>query len=259
MTRKFRIGEAAQIMNISTDTLRYYEEIGLIKPKRDEKTGYRYYEIFDLEILREIVIYRRIDISTEKIKDFFEIKKVNDLICYLEEEQKHVGDKMRELELIKSSMEKKIQNLKKVKMCEDRIIVKELKPYYFYKVGEFLEDGADTFSNLLSDYSELDQNWLAESSVSFEDDSSSGVVYVTSINPNNHPLIEKREIGLALTMFGVFDSESYFDKEALKQWLKENNYKKNGKSFVRKIHQSMSKETDSIQIYELIYPIKKIK
>ena len=40
----FRIGQLASIYKISGKTLRYYDELGLLRPRYvDETTGYRYY------------------------------------------------------------------------------------------------------------------------------------------------------------------------------------------------------------------------
>lgn len=40
----YSIGSLSKIMHISTDTLRYYDECGLVKPAyTSAQTGYRYY------------------------------------------------------------------------------------------------------------------------------------------------------------------------------------------------------------------------
>lgn len=46
MKSKFIIGDMAKIHNVSTQTLRYYDKIGLLNPKVvDKNNGYRYYTI----------------------------------------------------------------------------------------------------------------------------------------------------------------------------------------------------------------------
>jgi DNA-binding transcriptional MerR regulator len=46
------IGEFSKISKVSTKTLRYYAEIGLILPdKINPETGYRYYSIEQLETM----------------------------------------------------------------------------------------------------------------------------------------------------------------------------------------------------------------
>ena len=44
MRELFTIGEMAKLFQTNIRTLRYYDEIGLLKPEwRDDNSGYRYY------------------------------------------------------------------------------------------------------------------------------------------------------------------------------------------------------------------------
>ena len=46
------IGEFSKICKVSTKTLRYYDEIGLINPSKiNQENGYRYYSIEQLETM----------------------------------------------------------------------------------------------------------------------------------------------------------------------------------------------------------------
>ena len=47
MKEYYKIGEISSLYNIGTDSLRYYEEIGILSPKRDTN-GYRMYSIGDI-------------------------------------------------------------------------------------------------------------------------------------------------------------------------------------------------------------------
>ena len=44
MKEYYKIGEISKLYSIGTDSLGYYEEIGILKPKRDDN-GYRMYSI----------------------------------------------------------------------------------------------------------------------------------------------------------------------------------------------------------------------
>ncbi len=48
---KLSIGEVARLFNISKDTLRYYDKIGILKPEVNKENGYRFYDIRHLEQL----------------------------------------------------------------------------------------------------------------------------------------------------------------------------------------------------------------
>jgi len=46
--KRYTIKEAAELLQLSTHTLRYYDEIGVLTPKR-EPNGYRYYSEVDIK------------------------------------------------------------------------------------------------------------------------------------------------------------------------------------------------------------------
>lgn len=54
----YKIGEVSRVFGIPNDTLRYYESRGLITPQRDEESGYRYYDVWDMNFLLDSLWYR---------------------------------------------------------------------------------------------------------------------------------------------------------------------------------------------------------
>lgn len=64
----FRIGEFAQIAQVSGRQLRFYDQLGLLKPARiDQQTGYRYYTIRQLPRLNSILALKELGLSLEQI------------------------------------------------------------------------------------------------------------------------------------------------------------------------------------------------
>ena len=64
----FRIGEFAQIAQVSARQLRFYDQLGLLQPAHiDAQTGYRYYSITQLPLARRIRLLRSIDMSLDSI------------------------------------------------------------------------------------------------------------------------------------------------------------------------------------------------
>jgi len=57
------IGAAAEITGVPAKTIRYYEEIGLIRPATRAENGYRHYADQDIQILRFIQRARRLGFS----------------------------------------------------------------------------------------------------------------------------------------------------------------------------------------------------
>jgi DNA-binding transcriptional MerR regulator len=64
----FRIGEFAQIAQVSGRQLRFYDQLGLLQPAHvDQQTGYRYYTIRQLPRLNSILALKDLGLSLEQI------------------------------------------------------------------------------------------------------------------------------------------------------------------------------------------------
>jgi DNA-binding transcriptional MerR regulator len=64
----FRIGEFSRIARVSMRLLRYYEEVGLLRPVRtDPNNGYRYYAAAQLSELNRILVLRDLGLTLEQI------------------------------------------------------------------------------------------------------------------------------------------------------------------------------------------------
>lgn len=66
------VKEVSQLTGISIRTLRYYDEIGLLKPIRISENQYRLYDDKALEKLQEIMFFKEMDIPLETIKKLLE-------------------------------------------------------------------------------------------------------------------------------------------------------------------------------------------
>ena len=63
-----RIGDFSTISRVPVKTLRYYDEMGLLKPVRvDPSTGYRFYEYSQLSTLHRILALKDLGFSLEEI------------------------------------------------------------------------------------------------------------------------------------------------------------------------------------------------
>jgi DNA-binding transcriptional MerR regulator len=57
------------MFGLPNDTLRYYESRGIITPHRDEESGYRYYDSWDMNYLLDSVWYRGYDFSLHDVEE----------------------------------------------------------------------------------------------------------------------------------------------------------------------------------------------
>lgn len=64
---KLSVSEAARRAGVSVRTLRYYDEIGLLKPSEVTSAGYRFYDGPAMATLQQILFYRALDVPLEQI------------------------------------------------------------------------------------------------------------------------------------------------------------------------------------------------
>ena len=62
------INELVKLSGVSARTLRYYDEIGLLRPSAVGGNGYRQYSQEDIDRLQQILFYRELDFKLEEIK-----------------------------------------------------------------------------------------------------------------------------------------------------------------------------------------------
>ena len=62
------VKEVSELTGISIRTLRYYDEIDLLKPAKVTEAGYRLYDESSLKILRQIMFFREMEVPFSEIK-----------------------------------------------------------------------------------------------------------------------------------------------------------------------------------------------
>ncbi|WP_278558024.1 MerR family transcriptional regulator [Limosilactobacillus vaginalis] len=72
------------LFHIGRDSIRYYEQIGVLTPKIDQKNGYHYYDDLDIDILSRIVKFRGLDFS---LKEIHQLRNSQNIIEYLQQIQ----------------------------------------------------------------------------------------------------------------------------------------------------------------------------
>ena len=63
-----KIGDFSRLSRVTVKALRYYDEIGLLKPVAvDRFTGYRYYSADQLPRLNRIIVLKNLGLSLEEV------------------------------------------------------------------------------------------------------------------------------------------------------------------------------------------------
>ena len=105
------IGEFSNICKVSTKTLRYYDEIGLLKPSEiNPENGYRYYAIEQLERMLFINRLKSYSFSLDEIKEFMQSdeKKDDSLYEAFTRKKKQLEDELQNYNQLLSQLEEDI-------------------------------------------------------------------------------------------------------------------------------------------------------
>ncbi|TWG67685.1 MerR family transcriptional regulator [Bacillus subtilis] len=109
------ISEMAKLRRITAETLRHYDRIGLFKPAYiDPNTGYRFYSIYQYEVLGTIKELRQIGMNLEEIKFFLTERNTEKSMRILEKKHKILQRNIKELIDLEKSINEKIENFHKV-------------------------------------------------------------------------------------------------------------------------------------------------
>ena len=105
------IGQMAELNMISTQTLRYYDQIGLLKPDYlDENTGYRYYKINQSAVLDMITHMKSLNMSLDQIRDCLNTNNRENFINELKSEQLRIQSEIKRLKNIQNIINQKISD-----------------------------------------------------------------------------------------------------------------------------------------------------
>ncbi|MNB85907.1 HTH-type transcriptional activator mta [compost metagenome] len=66
---EYTVQKLGAMAGISTRTLRYYDELGLLRPARINSSGYRIYGQAEVNLLQQILFYRELGLTLEAIRD----------------------------------------------------------------------------------------------------------------------------------------------------------------------------------------------
>jgi DNA-binding transcriptional MerR regulator len=117
----FKIGDISKLCNISIKALRYYEELGLIKPANvDAYTGYRYYDQENIEHLYTIQLLKDLNFSLDEIKNY----NSSSLDKKYVQIKKEIKELKKKLNLISSLKIQKGENIMKCFVNDEQAIGK---------------------------------------------------------------------------------------------------------------------------------------
>ena len=104
---EYTIQKLGRLAGVSTRTLRYYDEIGILKPARINSSGYRIYGQTEVDRLQQILFYKELGVRLDQIKEILSDPAFNSLRA-LREHHQQLLDKRKQLDLLIANVKKTI-------------------------------------------------------------------------------------------------------------------------------------------------------
>ena len=138
----FTISQFAALRGVTSETLRYYDRVGLLNPMyTDPNTGYRYYSILQYERLGTIKELRQLGFSVEAIIEYFKKRNISKSIAMLEQKHEEVASHLKKLSHLEKILTQKLEYLHGLKPpaaeMSPRFI--ELPERHYITMGKMLE------------------------------------------------------------------------------------------------------------------------
>lgn len=260
---------------MSTKTLRYYAEIGLILPEEiNPESGYRYYSIGQLETMLFINRLKSYNFSLEEIKAILESAELQDEKLYsaLIRKKKEIGKQVQEIEKTLDQLIDDISNLEQGKSIMSYlesidIHLVEVPMMYLLSIrkmvheDEFPEEYGNCFSKLLRRIADEKLTMAAPPMVLFHSEEFSPLGLDTEFAiPVKEYVTGTRDFrpGLCLktVLYGSYSNlPSVYAKQH--EWAEKEGYESNDALYEVYVTDPAEVSKESEFITEVYYPIKK--
>ena len=125
----FTIGEMHKLFAVPVRTLRFYDEIGLLRPERvDPRTGYRYYSAGQFERLNTIKYLRALGVSLERIRGFLENRDTDVVELLLQEQLADTRRRLDELQRIERRIGRRLDDLRRARTAKTGVVLQKALP-----------------------------------------------------------------------------------------------------------------------------------
>lgn len=139
---KYRTGDLSKILNVSSNTIRRYEEMGYLNSNREDQSSYRYFDDSDVAKMVFISKYRKIGFNHEQIAQLFQ-SGFMDNIALCKDKLEEIDRQIETLSAIRHMLKDDIQLMTRVREQQDELFERDCVGVYYVpyqKNGKLLVD-----------------------------------------------------------------------------------------------------------------------
>jgi DNA-binding transcriptional MerR regulator len=105
---EYTVQKLGRLAGVSTRTLRYYDEIGILKPARINSSGYRIYGQAEVDRLQQILLYREMGLNLDTINGIMTAKSFDEAAALKDHLVKLLAQR-QQIDMLIANVEKTIE------------------------------------------------------------------------------------------------------------------------------------------------------
>lgn len=148
-----RIGDVASIFNISRETLRFFEQKGLVVPHKSPRNRYRYYSYWDINFLIEYIRYRSYEFSLLETRDIMYSDSLEELEKHVVHNCKRLEEKIGHYQRLLKRNKLYLSRLRGVSKRVAKYTITDMPKTYYFPIRnntKFIQ--SDEVSKLISEW-----------------------------------------------------------------------------------------------------------
>ncbi len=265
----------AKIFKLSTHTLRYYDEINLLKPWKIEKNGYRYYSKAQFEMISTILLLRSIGTPISRLITVLEHENASLIEQELSNYTQEIDNKINALKNLKSQA-LMLQDSVKDTCYDNQITVKTIpKLWMLAKKFDTQENDELDINEIVNANDSAQENWNSFANIISTIDKKSllagdyhtynqyGYISEQPCKTNRVDLLQVVESRLCVccnakvNRIDHLDIDEVYDK--MLQYITYNNYRVVADAIERNVLDLYAgREKDLILFFKIYIPVEKI-
>ena len=268
---RYKIGDVAGILGISSDLIRYYEEKGVVSPTKDPSNNYRYYDTWDINYLVDCLWYKNFGFGIEQIANMVAECSYDGLLERLEKKGTDIMEVIRRHELLLQRIKLFCERLERTKsflgkcdLCNSAEFVRYINRRNFtYDNSSALRELTRKWLKYMPfsrRYFEMPEDALVDVSGDYEWGFSLGMQYVNEFEVDIKPPVEFMPSRLCVhSAFKIIGRDQFSVQhiDYLVEYAREHNLEVAGAAFGN-LACSVVEESEPVGYFEVWLPVREI-
>ena len=144
----YSVGEMAEYFGVSRDTLRLYDKMGILSPKKNEDNGYRVYSRADFICLDYVMRLKSLGMRLEDINMMINDCTIERAEAIMQVQDKLIDEKIRELKSLQMMVRDYQKSFSGAIMQMGEITAKNSPVMIYRDIGDSMKDTMAAFQRL---------------------------------------------------------------------------------------------------------------